>query len=345
MNGGMVAPLTWHTALTTWQFAWVPDLCAAVAAVIYLAGVARARRRGGWRWRRTASFLAGLAVLVVGVNSSIAVYSDVLFWIHMILHLLLIMAVPLLVIAGHPLTLWQAAGAPRLSGRLPGQADGVVRWAVGAVTFPLVALALYAAVLVGTHLTSFMQLMMTHTWVDHGEHLLYLSAGYLYFLTLVGSEPVRWKLSYPLRLFLLFLGMGMDTLVGLILIQTPNEPWPAFAAIHRTWGPGLVEDVHWGGSVMWIGGDGLMVVVMLIVMFGWLRTPAGAKAGPGSWLEGVRRTALSGTGDGALAGTGPAGGDVDEDSSALDAYNARLAQLAGDGSGHGTDDPARGEIR
>jgi cytochrome c oxidase assembly factor CtaG len=337
MDGGMVAPLTWHTALTTWRLAWVPDLLVAIAAAIYLAGVIRARRRGGWPWWRTGSFMAGLAVLVVGVNGSLAVYSDVLFWVHMILHLVLIMVVPLLVIAGHPLALWQAADAPRLAGRLPRRADGAVRWAAGAATFPLVALALYAAVLVGTHLTGFMQVMMTHTWVDHAEHVLYLGAGYLYFVTLIGSEPVRWRVSYPVRLFLLFLGMGVDTLVGLILIQTPTEPWPAYAAIHRTWGPGLVEDVHWGGAVMWIGGDGLMVVVILLVMFGWLASPAGAKAGPGNWLEGVRRAALAGGGHG-HGDVEPSGAplaasaDVDEDSAALDAYNSMLARMARGGA-------------
>jgi hypothetical protein len=92
--------------------------------------------------------------------------------------------------------------------------------------------------------------------------------------------------SYPLRLSLLFLGMGVDTLIGLILILTTTEPWPAFAAMHRMWGPGPVEDIHWGGAVMWIGGDGLMFVVMLVALFGWLVNPAGANAGPGSWLEG-----------------------------------------------------------
>ena len=325
---GTLAPLTWHTALTTWQLALVPDVLAAIAAAVYLAGVVRARRCGGWPWRRTGSFLAGLAVLVIGLNSSIEVYSDVLFWVHMILHLMLIMAVPVLVVAGHPLTLWKAADAPLLSGRLPRQVDGAVRWVADAVTFPLVALALYAAVLVGTHLTSFMQVMLTHMWVHHAEHVIYLAAGYLYFVTLLGSEPVRWRLSYPLRLFLLFLGMGVDTLVGLILIQTPTEPWPAYAAVHRTWGPGLVEDIHWGGAVMWIGGDGLMIVVMFVVMFGWLASPA-AKAGPGSWLEGVRRATLAGSDHGQPAAAPISGSaDVDEDSAALDAYNSMLARLS-----------------
>jgi putative copper resistance protein D len=335
MDGGMVAPLTWHTAVTTWRLAWVPDLLVAIAAAIYLAGVVRARRRGGWPWPRTVSFLAGLAVIVVGLNSSIEVYSDDLFWIHMILHLMLIMVVPLLAIGGRPLTLYRAAGAPPLAGRLPARADAGVRWLAGAVTFPLVALALYTAVLVGTHLTNFMQLMLTHMWLDHVEHVMYLGAGFLYFVTLVGSEPVRWRVSYPVRLFLLFLGMGVDTLVGLILIQTPSEPWPAYAAVHRTWGPGLVEDIHWGGAVMWIGGDGLMVAVILAVMFVWLASPAGAGAGPGSWLEGVRRAALAGhspTGGSPVSSAPiPESADVDEDSAALDAYNTMLARLARSG--------------
>jgi hypothetical protein len=85
---------------------------------------------------------------------------------------------------------------------------------------------------------------------------------------------------------------------------------------------------------MWIGGDGLMFVVILVALFGWLVSPAGAKAGPGSWLEGVRRTALAGTGHGTASGAPiSASADVDEDSAALDAYNTMLARLARGGAG------------
>jgi len=46
--------------------------------------------------------------------------------------------------------------------------------------------------------------------VHQAEHVLYLVVGYLYFLPLIGKEPIRWKVSYPLRLFLLFIAMPVD---------------------------------------------------------------------------------------------------------------------------------------
>ena len=50
-------------------------------------------------------FLAGLAVVVMATESGIGAYDDVLFWDHMIQHLLLIMVAPPLLVVGQPVTL------------------------------------------------------------------------------------------------------------------------------------------------------------------------------------------------------------------------------------------------
>ena len=50
-------------------------------------------------------FLAGLAVVVIATQSGIGAYDDVLFWDHMIQHLLLIMVAPPLLVVGEPFTL------------------------------------------------------------------------------------------------------------------------------------------------------------------------------------------------------------------------------------------------
>jgi putative copper resistance protein D len=324
--GGMLTPLTWHTALTVWRPAWVADTLVLLAALAYVTAAQRARRRHGWPWWRTAIFLTGLAALVVALNSSIEIYSHMLFWIHMILHLLLIMVVPVFLVAGHPIALWRAAGGPPVAGRLPGP----LRAAAEAASFPVVTLALYAGVLVGTHLTSFMQVMLTHLWVHDAEQVLYLVSGYLFFLPLIGSEPIRWRTAHPLRLFLLFFGMTVDTVIGVVLVQTTHELFPAYAAQHRMWGPGLAEDLRWGGAVMWIGGDGLMLLVMLIVMFTWLMDTTSRESSTGTWLEAARRGALAGVdhAPSADAATIRDSQDVDDDAAALDAYNAMLARLA-----------------
>jgi cytochrome c oxidase assembly factor CtaG/cytochrome oxidase Cu insertion factor (SCO1/SenC/PrrC family) len=337
--GGMgmaTGPLDWHTAFTSWELILVWDLVILVLAAAYLVGLLRARRRGNSEvaWYRALAFYLGLAILVVSLNSSIEAYGHVLFWVHMVQHLLLIMVVPALVVAGSPLTLIRAA--------TEGSAHESVRAAlrgpaVSFVTHPLCGLALYTIVIVGTHLTSFMQLMLTHMWVHQAEHALYLVAGYIFLLPLLGNEPIRWRLPYLARIGLLFLAMAPDTVVGLVLLQTNHELFPAYADMHRVWGPSLVDDIQSGGGIMWVFGDGLMMVFILGVVWAYLGNRE-HNATAGSWLESVRRSAMAG----AIARSGgdstvEASLDLDNDEAALASYNEMLRRLnqRGDGSGRG----------
>ncbi|HUA94016.1 MAG TPA: cytochrome c oxidase assembly protein, partial [Acidimicrobiales bacterium] len=57
---------------------------------------------------------------------------------------------------------------------------------------------------------------------------------------------------------------------GLALDQASHELFPAYLALHRTWGPPLVQDLHIGGVIMWVGGDTLMLWPMIPVAIGWM---------------------------------------------------------------------------
>jgi putative membrane protein len=166
--------------------------------------------------------------------------------------------------------------------------------------------------------------MMEHAWVSWLECLAYLLSGYLFFSQTMTDEPSAWDVPHPLRLFLQFVAMGADTLVGVVLLQTAAVPWAAYAAPHRDWGPAPLADLHGGSAVMWIGGDGLMVVMMVVIAARWMvdRRPEAATAG--RWLESARRAQLA---DATGAGT-EVSADVDTDDAALEAYNRMLARLA-----------------
>ena len=71
---------------------------------------------------------------------------------------------------------------------------------------------------------------------------------------------------------------------------------------------------------MWWGGDGLMMILILVVAARWVRAESGRGSDLGPWLDRVRQQTLLGTDTAA---------DVDEDDAALAAYNARLAALHG----------------
>lgn len=283
-------PLTWATTVSQWEFDAGISAALVVAALAYLYGVWRVRQAHPsrpWPLARTASYLFGLFVLAFATQGSVGVYDDVLFYMHMWQHLLLIMVVPPLILVGRPVTLLLHASKNPLHTWVKRAVRSKV--ATG-ITFPLVTVALYVAVVAGTHLTSFMNVTLTNPTVHYLEHALYLVTGYLYFLPLIGREPIRWRLTYPAQLFLFVLVMPVDTFTGVVLMQTNHVMFPAYVG-RRDWGPSVVDDLHSGGAVMWIGGDGVMFLLIILLFMGVSRRSAQLNAG--SWLEGVRARRFS----------------------------------------------------
>lgn len=330
----MLPPFSWGEAVTNWQFAPVVTAFTAILALLYLWGVLRVRRRHPrrpWPLRRTIPFLLGLLAINLATQSGIGTYDGTLFWDHMIQHLMLIMIAPPLMLAGQPVTLLlHASRNPLHTGVKKVIRSRPVQW----LTFPAVGVAAYAATIVGTHLTGFMNLVTEHEAVHQAEHVLYLVVGYLYFLPLIGKEPIKWKVSYPLRLFLLFIAMPVDAFTGVILGSYQTDPFVPMDP--RSWGPSAVNDLHQGGAVMWIGGAAIMFVVIMVTFFQWTReSRPSASMG---WLEVARRSSMAdrfaAAGQPSAASSGQQQGrpstravDVDADEDQLAAYNAYLARI------------------
>lgn len=312
----MRPPFEWDTPLTVWHMPVVAVIVLAVLAAAYAVGVVRAPQ---WRIRDAASFYAGLAVCALSVGGGIGVYSTTLFTVHMGQHLLLIMVAPTLLLLGRPLELLRRTAPPRVRRALGRAARSKP---VSVLTHPVVVFLYYAVVVATTHLTPFQQTAATHPAVHTVELLLYLSSGYLFLLRIVGFEPIGRRLAPLLRLVTLLIGMVVDTVVGVTLLMTVHPPFPAYVDPGRGWGPDAIEDLHWGGAMMWVGGDLLMAALAILVIAAWVTSSPGG-ADLGSWLESARRSALT-EHTGAIA----PGVNLDEDEEALRAYNAMLAHLA-----------------
>jgi putative copper resistance protein D len=325
----MLPAFGWQAVLTQWEFA--PVVTAAVLAVgaLYLWGAWRVRRRHParpWPWWRTGMFLAGLAVVVIATQSGIGAYDDVLFWDHMIQHLLLIMVAPPLLVVGEPFTLLLHASRNPLHS----WAKRVIRSrVVSFLTWPPFGLVAYIVTIVGTHLTSLTGPILRNPLLHDAEHVLYLVVGYLFFLPLLGREPIRWRISYPVRILVLFLAMPVDTFTGLVLGYATSGTYTEGPRPPGALGP--VQDVHWGGAIMWIAGDAIMFGLMLLVLLAWSRERR-ASWGMSGWLEAARKSRF----DEVVAPGGPAGArpgrrGIDDDEH-LAAYNAYLARLNGPGA-------------
>jgi cytochrome c oxidase assembly factor CtaG len=312
-------PLLGTALLTQWHLDAIALVFVGVAALLYLAGVVMADRTGPrWPVPRSVAFGAGLLVCVIATNGSIGVYDMALFSAHMIGHLMLVMLAPALICVGHPLELLVRASAEPWRRRV----SRLLRSGPVSLFFaPPVALASYAAVIVCSHLTGIMDTVMRSPWAGQLEHLVYLVVGFQFFTLLVGDETIRWQLSTPTRWLLLAISMAVDTFTGVVLLTTTQAV--AMVAV-----PGLsvnpLSDTHAGGAIMWVGGDGLMVVVMVALTLGFLRHPEVVLRDRTSWVEQVRQAVFA---EKVGASTGPVDPGFDDAETNRERYNEWLATL------------------
>jgi putative copper resistance protein D len=288
----MLPPFGLSAVATQWQFAPVVTCAVAVPAVLYGWGVVRVARRHParpWPLWRTALFGAGLLVLVIATQSGIGAYDDVLFYDHMIQHIMLLMVAPPLLIGGQPLTLLLHASRNPLHTR----AKRVIRSRIASfLTWPVFGAVTYALAVTAAHLTAIASYTEQDAVWHNAEHALFVVIGYLFYLPILGTEPIRWRLSYPIRFVLLVLLMPIDTFTGVALgyasAHSPGIP----AGPRPGWAPSPVSDLHSGGAVMWIAGDGIMFGLMMIVFLMWARNERVAVSGR-SFFERARRENLA----------------------------------------------------
>ena len=312
--GPVVGP-SWVTVLTTWRPSWVVDALVLAVAVVYGLGV---RRLGGrWPAGRSVLFAAALGGVVLTFDSGIAIWGRSAFAVHMVMHLMLIMVIPALLVAARPLEMVRDL-FPQLHGRVIGSGPARV------ATYPATVFVVYALVVVLTHLTGFLEVAVGSPTLHLLEQVLYLGAGYLFFLTALGFDAGPRTPSYFARFVLMIATMGVDTLVGIVLMFGASTAFGSY----------IPDEVHLGGALMWVGGDALMMLLMVLLGRVWVADDSG-RVDFGPWLEAARRRAVveqiddEPADDGVAERAGGPGttGDIDDDDEALAAYNRMLTRL------------------
>lgn len=284
------AALTWPRVFDSWSVEPVWLLVAGFGIFFYLAGVHRLRKRGEeWPVLRTASWIAGLVLLVYVTNGAPNAYGSYLFSIHMLGQVTLAMIVPLLLVPGAPITLALRAIRSRTDGSRGGRewADAVVRSRLTrAVTHPLVA----AGLLGGSLLAIFYTPLFKWTLVDPiGQQWLtahLLIVGFLFVQSFFGLDPVPHRLPNPMRVLTLLAALVFHALFGLSLISAAQLLLPDwYGVLGSDWGIDPLVDQQLAGGIAWTVGAMSTLVLAITVGMLWSRArrrldrnPAGTDA-------------------------------------------------------------------
>ena len=225
--------------------------------------LARRSRPERTRERRIRSvwFYAGLAVLLLAVESPIDYWSDDYFFVHMVQHLLLMFAAPTLVVAGAP---WQPLldGLPGRLGRsltrgvLAGGWSRPLRAALAALVRPWPAIIIFNVAMVAWHVPVLFDLaennQAVHIWLMHGSFFV---AGVLFWLQFIPSPPFRRRMPLPSRAAALIgTNLVMWILAMALSVFSARSWYPVYDHIPGVTLPPLASQ-QIGAAILWVCGD------------------------------------------------------------------------------------------
>jgi cytochrome c oxidase assembly factor CtaG len=259
-----------------WSFD--PFLIIAIILVVWheigLARLARRSRPERTRQRRLRSlwFYGGLVVLLLAVESPVDYWADDYFFVHMIQHLLLMFAAPILIVAGAP---WQPLldGLPWRTGRsvtagiMRGGWSRPLRAAGGWLLRPWVAVVLFNAVMLFWHVPGPFDLaennQYVHIWLMHSTFFI---AGVLFWLQFIHSPPFRMRMPPEAQAVAL---IGTNVIMWILAMSmsflTQVSWYPVYGHI-----PGVTlapfADQQIGAGILWVCGDFWAIPMLIVVV-------------------------------------------------------------------------------
>jgi putative membrane protein len=240
----------------------------AAAAGVYRAaavhGSRRDRRGRCWPRRRSACFLAGLALLVIDLYSGIGTRADLRLSTHMVEHMVMWVVVAPLLAAGAPVRL-AFFSLPRSGRRV------LARWlhsrAVDLLTRPLGSVALFCAALLITHIPAVYGLALRNDYVHEAEHGLYLLTAVIMWAPLLGIDPLPHRPGPRVQAACM---VGCMVPMALIALWLATAGTPVYGHYLDALGPAALHDQRLAATIMWVAGLPAFGVPALIR---WLAAP------------------------------------------------------------------------
>lgn len=309
LGGPLPAAPTVMRLLLGWSANGVGLAIVGLGTAFYLRGVWAMYRRGdSWPIGRTISWLAGMVVIAWATFGGLGEYSHVLFSAHMASHMLLSMVAPIFLALAAPMTLaLRTLPGPRRPGEVSPRALllGFLSSRFSKfMTHPLVGPVLFVGSLYGLYFTGLFELLMSNHWGHAVMEIHFLAVGTLFYYVLIGIDPAPRSLAPIARFGMLLITLPFHAFFATGVMSSNTvfalDYWKELDRPYRT---DLLTDQYLGGGMAWAMGEIPLVLVMIALLFQWFRSDS---------REAKRFDRAE---------------DRNEDA-ALEAYNARLRDLA-----------------
>ena len=229
----------------------------------YLLGVGPLRRRYGLAdaapSRHVLFFSMGVFLLFVTLTSPIHHLADeFLFSAHMVQHVLLLLVIPPLLLAGTPTWLLR----PLIRGP-------IVLAAGRFLTHPFVAFAIFTIVLSLWHIPALYDLALRNEAAHIMQHLFFISSAIVMWWPVLSPLSALPRASYPVQMVYLFsltIPMGF---IGAAITFSQRVLYTWYDTVPRLWGLPVISDQQIGGLIMKIPGALAFMGVMAVVFFKW----------------------------------------------------------------------------
>lgn len=252
-----------------WSPPIVLSLSVLITAGLYLRGwfAIRRTRPAQFTGLRLASFHSGLALLWIATASPLDGFADTLLTVHMVEHLLLMSAIPMLLLCGLPVVpllrgmpapLRRCIAAPLLRLR---PLRHFTHWLVS----PAIAwLAMNLAYLVW-HFPAAYDLALENETIHAAEHLSFLATSLLFWWYILRPWPAEKRPNDWGALLYLALADIVMTMLSGFLTFCDRPLYPYYVNHPNPFGLPVVEDQVLGAVIMWVLGSFAFLVPAMII--------------------------------------------------------------------------------
>jgi putative membrane protein len=238
-------------------------------AIVYVRGwmALRKTRRAQFRGERLAAFLCGLALLWVVVASPMDGFADALLTAHMIEHLLLMSAIPMLLLYGLPVVpLLRGLPRPVLKFVVgPLVRIGALRRVGEWLVTPAVAWLGMNVAYLCWHVPAAYDLALENETVHGVEHLCFLLTSLLFWWYILRPWPAKQHPDDWGMLVYLAMGDVVMTMLSAFLAFCERPVYSYYVQHPNPFGISVMDDQVLGAVVMWVLGSFAYLVPAMVI--------------------------------------------------------------------------------